>query len=55
MLNAEIQCHTDVFLFVTNNQGSVLQGALMKLNREQTPDLENIGALFADRIVVQCG
>ena len=55
MLNAEIQCHTDVVPFAPNNQGSVLQGALMKLNREQTPDIENIGALFADRIVVQCG
>ena len=55
MLNAEIQCHTDLVPFAPNNQGSVLQGALMKLNREQTPDIENIGALFADRIVVQCG
>ena len=33
---------------------AALQTTLFELSREETPDIENVGALFADRIVMTC-
>ena len=53
--NAPAQCRAEVVPFVPDAQGDALQVALTKLSREQTPDIENVGALFADQIELRCG
>ena len=41
--------------FVPGANGSALQATLAKLSREETPQMENVGALFADKVRFQCG
>ncbi len=48
-------CSARVIPFNADEQQAELQTALAKLGREETPDITDVGALFADRIVVQCG
>lgn len=48
-------CDADLVPFDPDAQDTALQAALAKLGREETPDIEEVGALFADRIAVQCG
>jgi len=48
-------CRAIVIPFDPNAQHDALQLVLAKLGREETPENDQIGALFADRIAVQCG
>ena len=47
-------CVTDVIPFNPDLQLAALQATLAKLSREETPETENVGALFADWIVLTC-
>lgn len=47
-------CSIEVLPFATSEQLSTLQVTLAALGREETPDTENVGALFADKIVLDC-
>ena len=48
------RCTADVRPFRPDAEDAALQAMLARLSREETPDIENVGALFADRIVVRC-
>ncbi len=47
-------CRTEVIPFVPNRHDPLLK-ALAKLIREETPNMANVGANFADRIYFGCG
>ncbi len=47
-------CAARVVPFNADAQSAALQSTLFELGREETPDIENVGALFADRIVLRC-
>lgn len=47
-------CAARVVPFNADAQSAALQSTLYELGREETPDIENVGALFADRIVLRC-
>ena len=47
-------CTAGVLPFDPDPQDTALQAMLSRLSREETPGIENVGALFADRIVVRC-
>lgn len=47
-------CKAKVTHFKPDAQDTALQTALKKLSREETPDIDQVGALFADRISIQC-
>ena len=47
-------CRADVVHFEPNTQQKELQSVLLRLGREETPEIEDVGALFADRILVTC-
>ncbi|MEM7546475.1 MAG: DUF1007 family protein [Pseudomonadota bacterium] len=53
-IGAETGCATDVIRFDPDTQLNALQYSLFELSREETPEIENVGALFADRIVLKC-
>ncbi len=55
LAGAEDRCSADVIKYDPTVQDQELQATLFKLSREQTPDVPNVGAMFADRIVVTCG
>lgn len=46
-------CSTEVLPFVPNRHDPLLK-ALAKLSREETPNMANVGANFADRIYLRC-
>ena len=48
-------CTTEVIPFKADPQDTALQETLQKLGREETSGIENVGALFADRIALRCG
>lgn len=48
-------CAARVLPFEADDQSAALQTTLRELGREETPGIENVGALFADRIILQCG
>nr|WP_239480009.1 DUF1007 family protein [Actibacterium sp. 188UL27-1] len=48
-------CTAQVIPFDPDAKDTALQAVLAKLSREETPSNQNVGALFADRIMVQCG
>jgi ABC-type uncharacterized transport system substrate-binding protein len=52
--NGSDDCAARVVPFEADDQSAALQSTLYELGREETPDIENVGALFADRIVLQC-
>ena len=47
-------CSANVIPFEADQGDAVLMETLAKLGREETSDIENVGAVFADRIVVEC-
>ncbi len=47
-------CTADVLSFDPDAEDAALQAMLAELSREEIPDIRNVGALFADRIVVRC-
>ncbi|MEM9814564.1 MAG: DUF1007 family protein [Pseudomonadota bacterium] len=53
-LGPATECSTDVIHFDPDEQAASLQATLFDLSREETPSIDNVGALFADRIVFQC-
>lgn len=48
-------CMIDVTPFDATAEDRTMQATLAKLSREETPEDTNVGALFADRIALQCG
>lgn len=48
------QCTPTVIPFVPDAQDQDLQTVLAKLSREETSGIENVGAVFADRIILEC-
>ncbi|MEM0946178.1 MAG: DUF1007 family protein [Pseudomonadota bacterium] len=54
ILGGNTGCATEVIPFNPNNQLAELQSVLAQLSREETPAEENVGALFADRIILKC-
>lgn len=48
------RCSARVHPFDPDEQTMDLQATLVELGREETPGIANVGALFADRIVLQC-
>lgn len=48
------QCDTTLIPFVADNATTELSAKLAMLSREETPDQEEVGRLFADRIVLAC-
>ncbi|SDY79750.1 DUF1007 family protein [Citreimonas salinaria] len=54
LLDAPAQCAATVIPFDPDGQTDALRSALAKLGREETPEMKNVGALFADRIAVTC-
>lgn len=47
-------CSAQVVDFDPDSESEDLAETLASLGREETPELANVGALFADRIVVRC-
>lgn len=54
LLGAKSSCTANVIPFEADAQDDVLKSALAKLSREETPDIADVGAFFADRITLQC-
>jgi len=48
------ECGAKIIPFVADPKNSALQATLAKLSREETPEDRQVGALFADRIALQC-
>ncbi|MEM7188540.1 MAG: DUF1007 family protein [Pseudomonadota bacterium] len=48
-------CEAALIPFEAAKQHEALQATLAKLSREETPDDTNVGALFADKVVLACG
>ncbi|MEM1237563.1 MAG: DUF1007 family protein [Pseudomonadota bacterium] len=48
-------CSASTVQFEADKETEELKEVLSSLGREETPDIENVGALFADRITVTCG
>jgi ABC-type uncharacterized transport system substrate-binding protein len=48
------QCSSQVRAFVADENNRALQTALAQLSREETPEDTNVGAIFADRIFLEC-
>ncbi|WP_138935486.1 DUF1007 family protein [Roseovarius arcticus] len=47
-------CEAVVVPYTPGEQSDEMKQSLALLNREETPDIANVGQLFADRIVVNC-
>lgn len=47
-------CSAEVIPFEPGSETAALQDRLAALGREETPEIENVGALFTDRIVIRC-
>jgi ABC-type uncharacterized transport system substrate-binding protein len=47
-------CQITLNPFEASDQLSSLQLTLAALGREETPEIDDVGALFADRIVLEC-
>lgn len=54
LLGHAMSCETEVIPFDPDAQDVALQAALTKLSREETPDIDQVGARFADRISIRC-
>jgi len=54
VLGAAAACATEVIPFNPDIEATALQTTLFALSREETPTDNNVGALFADRIRLQC-
>lgn len=49
-----IDCAAEAIAFDPDTQVGALQVSLFALSREETPEIEDVGALFADRVVLKC-
>jgi len=47
-------CTAELIAFEPDTATSELQAQLARLSREETPDIENVGRLFADQIYLTC-
>ena len=47
-------CTADGHPFEPDPKDAQLLTVLLKLSREETPEIEDVGALFADRIILRC-
>lgn len=54
-INGPSNCKGAVTPFTPNDQDTELMSLLAKLGREETTGIDNVGATFADRIVLKCG
>lgn len=54
MLDAPGNCRAETVPFVADAQSRELQEQLLQLSQEELPDDPNVGARFADEIVLQC-
>ncbi len=54
LIGAADPCGATVIPNDPDDQPEELRAALAALSREETPEIANVGALFADRIVVTC-
>lgn len=54
LLGAPDGCATQLHRFEPDPEDEKLWAILAGLGREETPDIENVGAQFADRITLQC-
>ncbi len=54
LLGMDWRCWAYVDPFDPDTQLAELQATLLSLHHEETPDIKDVGALFADRIVVRC-
>lgn len=48
-------CAAEVIPFEAEPKDTALMAMLEKLGREETSGIEDVGALFADRIILECG
>lgn len=48
-------CQTDLNAFEPDQATAELQAKLALLSREETPEQENVGRLFADQVRLTCG
>lgn len=53
--NAQDRCSITIALFEDTEQTAEMRAALARLSREEEPENSTAGAVFADRMVVQCG
>lgn len=54
LVSSEARCSEDVLKYDPRTQDQQLQAMLSGLSREETPEITDVGALFADRVVVTC-
>ena len=54
VFNAKGACLAEVAPFSPDAQDAAMQAALSILSKEETPQISQVGALFADKIVVRC-
>lgn len=54
LIGGSTSCTTDLVPFDANIGDKALLSALAKLSREETSDISNVGATFADRIMLRC-
>lgn len=47
-------CRTTLFPFEPSQKTASVQAALSTLEREEVPSIDDVGALFADRIILSC-
>lgn len=47
-------CRADIVPFKPGLQNNSLQASLALLSREETPSIPNVGAEFADRVILRC-
>lgn len=54
LVNAPEGCEAEVELFEPDSELMLLQQSLMQLGIDETPEQEDVGAVFADRILLTC-
>lgn len=54
IIGAKNICSSQVIPYDPNEETQFLETTLSELGREETPEINNIGALFADRITLKC-
>ncbi len=54
LIGAEDACTAKIIRGDPDEQNEAFQATLLKLSREETPEMAQVGELFADRISLQC-
>jgi len=54
LLGHDGSCSADIVPFEPDDELATFRTTLLALEREETPEAVNVGALFADRIVLAC-